>query len=176
MTAIAADLNDSYDVQTVRPQRRSASALLAAFLPIAAVLLMVGEVLTPSGLDKPTTTPPAAMKALTIAAAHPSRVYASNLLVIFGLGALGVSFAAIATLTYERNPPLAMTAAVIGGFAGFCGAVANMLVGFNVAAAATAHTTTAAASQVLVSADTSAVSTLLLVGYLGGGLIAILLL
>jgi hypothetical protein len=155
---------------------RSAAAKLAVFPLAAAGLLMLGEMLTPTGLDKPTTTAPAALRALSIAAAHSSRLYASNLLVIFGLAALGVSFAAIATLTRNREATLGSAAAVIGGFAAFCGALANLLVGFNVAAAATAHTTATAAAQVLVSADTSAVSTMLLIGYLGGGLVAILLL
>jgi hypothetical protein len=64
-------------------------------------------------------------------------------------------------------------AAVVGGFAAFCGALANMLVGFNLAAAATAHTSPPAAAQVLLSADTSTACALLLVCYLGGGLVAI---
>jgi hypothetical protein len=136
---------------------------------------MVGETLTPKGLDKPTTTLAPALKALTVATSHSSQVYVSNLLVIFGLGTLGVSFAAIATLARKRDAALATAAATIGGAAALCGAMANMLVGFNVAAAATAHTAPTAAAQVLLSADTSTVATILLVSYLAGGLVAITL-
>jgi hypothetical protein len=136
---------------------------------------MLGEVLTPKGLDKPTTTLSAVLKALPIGAAHSTQLYASNLLVIFGLGALGVSFAAISTLADRRNASIATAAAMIGGVAAFCGALANMLVGFNLAAAATAHTTEAAAAQVLLSGDTSSVAKGLLTVYLGGGLLAIIL-
>jgi hypothetical protein len=64
---------------------------------------------------------------------------------------------------------------VIGGLAAYCGAVANMLVGFNLAAAATAHTEPTAAAQVLVSADNSAVAAILLLAYLVGGAAAIVL-
>jgi hypothetical protein len=147
----------------------------AVFLPISAALLMVGEALTPRGLDKPTTTVADALKAVPIGAAHPSQVYVSNLLVIFGLGALGVSFVAIATLARRRDAAIAAAAAVIGGVAGFCGALANMLVGFNLASAATAHTTPLAAARVLASGDSSAAAAALLATYLGGGLVAIVL-
>lgn len=155
---------------------RPSVPMLAGSLPAAAVLLMLGEVLTPAGLDKPTTTIPAALKAVSIGAAHSTQLYTSNLLVIFGLAALAVSFVGVASLVRSRDATLGAVAAGVGGLAAFCGALANMLVGFNVAAAATAHTSPTAAAQVLVSADTSAVSTVLLVAYLGGGLVAVVLL
>ena len=72
--------------------------LLSLSLPAAAILLVIGQALTPAGLDHPITTLSTAIRELPIAAAHGERLYVANLLVIFGLGALGVSFAAIATL------------------------------------------------------------------------------
>ena len=71
--------------------------VLALLLPLAAVLLVVGEALTPKGLDHPITKLSAAAKEIPIAHAHSGQLYLSNMLVIFGLGALGVSFAALAT-------------------------------------------------------------------------------
>lgn len=149
--------------------------VLAYFLPLAAALLMVGEALTPKGLDKPSTTLAGALKAVTIGAAHPGQAYVSNLLVIFGLGALGVSFAAIASLTRGRGATIGVVAAVIGGIAAFCGAVSNLLVGFNVAAAATADVPSNAAARVLASADSSTAAVALVATYLIGGLLAVIL-
>jgi hypothetical protein len=174
MSATAANVEDQR-ARNVPHNNPAPARVLAVFLPISAGLLMLGEVLTPKGLDKPTTTLGAVLKTLPIAAAHSSQLYFSNLLVIFGLGTLAVSFAGIATLARERDVALSIAAALIGGTAAFCGALANTLVGFNTAAGATAHTTPAAAAQVLLSANTSAVSKTLLVVYLGGGLLAILL-
>ncbi len=54
--------------------------------------------------------------------------------------ALGVAFAAIAMLVREPGSTIATVAAVVGGLAGFCGGLANVLVGYDLAAAATAHT------------------------------------
>src|SRR5206468_5004204 len=85
-------------VVTLTPRR-----ILALFPPIAAALLVTGEALTPKGLDKPLTSMAAAAKALPIATAHSGQLYFSNLLVIFGLAALGVTFAAIGTLASARD-------------------------------------------------------------------------
>ena len=54
----------------------------------------------------------------------------------------------VASLVRSRDETLGGVAAAIGVLAAFCGALANMLVGFNVAAAATAHTSPTAAPQV----------------------------
>ena len=94
--------------------RTTRTRILALFPPLAAVLLLVGEALTPKGLDHPISMSRAA-KELPIAEAHLNRLYLSNLLVIFGLGALGVSFAAIAVLVRERGSTIATVAAVVGG-------------------------------------------------------------
>lgn len=149
--------------------------VLALALPLSAGLLMFGAALTPKGLDKPISSLSTALKELPIAAAQPNRLYASNLLVLLGLGALCVAFSSIATLVRHRGSVFATTAAVIGGFAGFCGLIVNVLIGYNLAAAATSHTTQYAAAQVLVSANTSPLSGVLFVGYIGGLLAATVL-
>ena len=148
------------------------TAVLALFPVAAAALLIVGGALTPHGLDKPITTLTTALHELPIAHAHADRLYVSNMLVMFGLGALGVSFAAIATLVRDRAALLATLAALLGGLGAFCGALVNVLVGYNLAAAATAHTTPIAAAKILVSANTSAAAVVLFAGYLGSLLIA----
>jgi hypothetical protein len=135
----------------VRTRRR----ILALALPVTAVLLLFGGALTPKGLDRPVTSLAGALRALHIAAAHPGQVYFSNMLVIFGLGTLGISFFAIAVLASDRDRVLVTTAGVIGWFGAFCGAVANVLIGFDLAAAVAAHVPSAAA-QILVSANTAA--------------------
>lgn len=145
--------------------------ILAVFPPTAVALLVTGEALTPTGLDKPITSMTTALKELPIATAHSGRLYFSNLLVIFGLAALAVTFSAIATLARDHDAPLASAGAVIGGIAAFCGAIVNVLIGFNLAAAATAHAPSAA--TVLVTANRSTAATVLFAGYLAGGVLAI---
>lgn len=148
--------------------------LLALTLPLAAGLLLVGQALMPKGLDHLISASRAA-KELPIATAHSGRLYAANLLVVFGLGVLGVSFAAIATLVQRRGAVVAAVAGLIGGFAGFCGAIVNILIGYDLAAAAVAHTSRPAATQVLISANRGAAFDVLLVGYLGGVVVATVL-
>jgi len=114
------------------------------------------------------------LRELQTAAAHPGQVYFSNMLVIFGLGTLGVSFFAIAVLASDRDRVLATTAAVIGWFGAFCGAVANVLIGFDLAAAATVHVSSAAA-QILVSANTAAAAWVFFIGYFAGLPVAVIL-
>ena len=60
-----------------------------------------------------------------------------------------------------------MTAAVTGWFGAFCGAVVNVLIGFNLAAAAAARSPSAAA-QILVSGNTAAVARVFFTGYFAG--------
>jgi hypothetical protein len=155
---------------TVRTRRR----ILALALPVTAVLLLVGGALTPTGLDRPVTSLSGALRELQIAAAHPGQVYFSNMLVIFGLGTLGVSFFAIAVLASDRDRVLATAAGVIGWFGAFCGAVANVLIGFDLAAAAAVHVSSAAA-QILVSANTAAAAWVFFTGYFAGIPVAVIL-
>jgi hypothetical protein len=158
----------------VTSARMTRTRILALFPPLAAVLLLIGEALTPKGLDHPVSMSRAA-KELPIAEAHLDRLYLSNLLVIFGVGALGVSFAAIAVLIRERGSTIATLAAVVGGLAGFCGGLANVLIGYDLAAAATAHTTAAAAERILAAANRGWAFDVVFVGYLGGLVVATVL-
>jgi len=142
--------------------------VLAAFLPVSAALLLIGEWLTPKGLDNQITTTKTALTMLAIAARHRDQVYISNALVIVGLGALAVSFAAIATLVRSRGATVATVAAVIGGLGYFAGAVANVWVGFNLAAATAAHLPDADAARFLVTTFNTRVGNVFLDGYILG--------
>ncbi len=84
---------------------------------------------------------------LAIAAKHPTQLYIAGTCAVLGLGALAVSNAAIATLTRDRGAAVATIAALIGSIGAFCGAIINVMVFPNLAAAATAHTTPDAAAQ-----------------------------
>jgi len=116
---------------------RTRQRVLAPFLLIAAVLYISAEALSPKGTDQVITTTATALKVLPIAAKHPTQLYIAGSLAILGLGALAVSYAAIAAL--------------IGGIGAFCGAIVNVLVYPNLAAAATAHLSPAAAARFLVT-------------------------
>jgi hypothetical protein len=130
---------------------RARRRVLAAFLPIAAVLYISAEALSPKGTDQVATDTATALKLLAIAAKHPTQLYIAGTCAVLGLGALAVSYAAIATLSRDRGSAVATVAALIGGIGAFCGAIVNVLVFPNLAAAATAHTTPGVAAQFLVT-------------------------
>ena len=65
---------------------------------------------------------------------HTTQLYLSGSLTLLALGALAVSYAAIAALVRDRGSALATVAALIGGVGAFCGAIVNVLVGYNLAA------------------------------------------
>jgi len=130
---------------------RMRQRVLALFLPLTAVLYLCAEGFNPKGTDKVIGTAADAFKVLPIAAMHPAQLYVSGSLSLLALGALAVSYAAIATLVRGRGSALATVAALIGGIGAFCGALVNVLVGVNVAAAATAHMTREAAASFLVT-------------------------
>ena len=125
--------------------------MLALFLPVAAALYISAEALNPHGTDQPVTSRATALKELPIAAHHPAQLYVSGSLTLLALGALAVSYAAIATLVRDRGSAIATVAALTGGIGAFCGALVNGLVGYNLAAAATAHMSPDAAAQFLVT-------------------------
>lgn len=93
---------------------RARQRVLALFLPIAAVLYISAEALSPKGTDQVITTTATALKVLSIAAKHPAQLYAAGSLAILALGALAVSYAAIATLARNRGSAVATVAALIG--------------------------------------------------------------
>ena len=130
---------------------RTRQRVLALFLPVAAVLYIGGEALSPRGTDQVITTTATALRLLNIAGRHPAQLYLAGSLAVLGLGAVAVSYAAIAALVRGRGSALATVAALVGGIGAFCGALVNVLVFPNLAAAATAHLSRAAAAQFLVT-------------------------
>jgi DNA-binding CsgD family transcriptional regulator len=103
--------------------------VLALFLPIAALLYISTEVFNPKGTDQVITSTATALKVLPIAASHPAQLYFSGSLSLLALGALAVSYAAIAMLVRDRGWVVATVAALLGGIGAFCGAIVNVLVG-----------------------------------------------
>jgi hypothetical protein len=130
---------------------RTRQRVLALFLPIAAVLYISAEALSPKGTDQVVTTTATAFKVLPIAAQHSTQLYLASWLALLGLGALAVSYAAIATLVRDRGSALAAIAALLGGLGAFCGAIVNVINYPGLAAAATAHVSRGAAAQVLMA-------------------------
>ena len=93
---------------------RTRQRVLALFLPIAAVLYISAEALSPKGTDQVITTTATALNVLSIAARHPAQLYVAGSFALLGLGALAVSYAAIAALVRGRGSALATVAALIG--------------------------------------------------------------
>ncbi len=100
----------------------TATFLLALFLPLAAVFYISAEAVNPEGTDKLILTMGDALKVLPIAAQHPGQLYVSGSLTLLALGALAVSYAAIATMVRGRSAAVATVAALLGGIGAFCGA------------------------------------------------------
>ena len=121
--AVAENSTDNHN--SVRARLR----ILAIFLPITAVLYVSCEALDPRGTDKVITTTSTGVRLLAIAAQHPTQLYVAGALSVLALGALAVSYAAIATLVTARGWVLATVAALVGGIGAFCGAIVNVLVG-----------------------------------------------
>jgi hypothetical protein len=130
---------------------RTRQRMLALSLPLTAGLYVGAEGVNPKGTDQLITTAAIAFKVLPIAADHSSELYASGSLTELALGAVAISYAAVAMLVRERGSMAATIAAVLGGIGAFCGAVVNVFVGINLAAAATAHVTRDAAARLLVA-------------------------
>ena len=140
---------------TVNNAVRIRHRILALFLPLAAVLYVSAEAVNPKGTDILILTMADALKVLPIAARHSGQLNVSGSLTLLALGAVAVAYAAIATLVRGRGAALATVAALLGGIGAFCGACVNVLVGVNVAAAATAPITRQAAGHFLVASFNS---------------------
>jgi hypothetical protein len=134
---------------------RTRQRVLAIFLPVAAVLYISCEALDPKGTDQVITDTAIGLKLLSIAARHPTQLQVAGTLSLLALGAVAVSYAAIALLVTGRGWVIATVAALLGGIGAFCGAIVNVLVGINLAAAATARTSPDAAARLLVTAFNS---------------------
>lgn len=139
----------------MRKAARTRQRILAIFLPLAAVLYISCEALDPKGTDQLITDMATGLKLLSIAARHPTQLYVAGTLSLLALGAVAVSYAAIALLVTARGWVIATVAALLGGIGAFCGAIVNVLVGVGLAAAATAHTSPDAAARFLVTAFNS---------------------
>ena len=90
---------------------RARQRMLALFLPIAAVLYIGAEAVSPKGTDQVLSTTATALKVLPIASQHSAQLYRASFLALLGLGALAVWYAAIAMLVRERGATLATVAA-----------------------------------------------------------------
>jgi hypothetical protein len=155
-----------------RKSARARQRILAIFLPVTAVLYISAEALSPKGTDQVISTTATALKVLPTAARHPAQLYVAGSLALLGLGCLAVSYAAIAALARNRGSAAATVAALIGGLGAFCGAIVNVLVYPNLAAAATAHLTPAAAARFLVTTFNSGFGHVFLYAYLVGEFVA----
>jgi hypothetical protein len=93
---------------------RARQRVPAFFLPVTAVLYVSTEALNPKGTDRVITSMATAFKVLPIAARHPAQLYVSGSLSILALGALAVSYAAIAALVRARGSVVATAAALCG--------------------------------------------------------------
>jgi hypothetical protein len=149
--------------------------VLAIFLPVAATLYIGGEALSPKGTDQVATTTATAFKMLPIAAQHPAQLYLASYLVLLGLGALAVSYGAIATLVRGRGYVLATVAALLGGLGAFCGAIINVVAYPSLAFAATAHVSRGAAGKLLTTAFNSGFGHVFLYVYFASEYLALLL-
>jgi hypothetical protein len=130
---------------------KTRSRVLAISLPTAAGLYFAAVALNPKGTDQIITTMATAASVLSIAAKHTTQLYISGSLTVLALGVLAIAYAAIATLASRRGAGLATVAAVLGIFANFSGAIYNVLVGFNLAAAASSPISREAAARFLVT-------------------------
>ena len=129
--------------------------LLAIWLPITALLYMGTELLNPKGTDQLITTTATALKVLPIAAKHSSQLYLSGSVTEIALAALAASYFAIATLVRRRGSTLATIAAIVGAVGAFCGVVANMFGGINLAVVSTARLTNLQAARFLTTSFNS---------------------
>ena len=130
---------------------RTRQRMLALALPLTAALYVGAEGLDPKGTDQIVTTTAIALKVLPIAAKHSSQLYASGSLSELALGAVAISYGAIAMLIRKRGSTAATMAVLIGGIGALCGVIVNVFVGINLAAAASAHVTHDAAARFLIA-------------------------
>ena len=65
---------------------RTRQRVLGLFLPIAAVLYISAEALSPKGTDQVITTTATALNVLSIAARHPAQLYVAGSFALFGSG------------------------------------------------------------------------------------------
>jgi hypothetical protein len=130
---------------------RTRQRMFALALPLTAALYVGAEGINPRGTDQIVTTTAIALKVLPIAAKYSNRLYVSGSLSELALGAVAISYGAIAMLIRKRGSTAATIAVLLGGIGAFCGVVVNVLVGINLATAASAHVTRDAAARFLIT-------------------------
>jgi hypothetical protein len=160
---------------SVTPADTTRRQLLALALPVTAVLLLIGEALTPAGLDQTPMSAAAALPLLPKAAAHVNQLYLSNALVLLGLGTLLISYLALTQLARLRGATLATTAAAIGCLAAFAGIVANVLAGFNLATAVSAGLPATQAADFVARSFSAKAGEAFLNTYFLGNIVALVL-
>jgi hypothetical protein len=129
---------------------RTRQRTFALALPLTAVLYLGAEGLDPKGTDQIVTTTAVALRLLPIAGKHPTQLHISGSLPEVALGAVAVSYPAIA-LVRRNGSKAAIIAVLLGGIGAFCGAVVNAFGGIDLAAAAAAHVSSDAAARLLVT-------------------------
>jgi hypothetical protein len=130
---------------------RTRQRMFALALPLTAALYVGAEGLDPKGTDQIVTTMAVALKVLPIAAEHHTQLYISGSLSELALGAVAVSYGAIAMLVRRHGSTVATVAVLLGGVGAFCGAIVNVFGGLNLAGAANAHVSRDAAARFLVT-------------------------
>jgi hypothetical protein len=129
--------------------------MFALALPLTAALYISAEGLNPKGTDQLVTTAAIALKVLPIAAKHSRQLYASASLSELALAGVAMSYGAIAMMVRKRGSPAATAAVLVGGIGAFCGAIVNVFVGLNLAAAATIRVPRQAAAHLLIANSNS---------------------
>ena len=130
---------------------RTRQRMFALALPLTAALYIGAEGLDPKGTDQIVTTTAVALKVLPIAAEHHTQLYISGSISELALGAVAVSYGAIAMLVRRSGSTAATIAVLLGAIGAFCGAIVNVFGGLNLADAATSHVSRDAAAQFLVT-------------------------
>ena len=149
--------------------------LFAFSLPVAAILLVVGEAVMPKGLDTQSSSLASTTRQVLIAGRHVDRFDVASLLIIFGLAVAAVSFAAIAVLVRGRGARFATVAVVLAVVALTCGVIANATDNLALAEGAAVHPAASVAGRMWVHIDSSPLANTLGVLYFFGWIVAIVL-
>ena len=96
---------------------RTRQRMLALALPVTAALYLGAEGLDPKGTDRIVTSTAIALKVLPIAAKHSTQLYVSGSLSELALGAVAISYGAIAMLIRKRGSTLPLLLCCLGGSA-----------------------------------------------------------
>ncbi len=115
--------------------------MFALALPLTTALYIGAEGLDPKGTDRIVMTTAIAVRVPPIAANHSTQLYTSGSLSELALAGVAISYGAIAMMVRKLGSTAATIAVLMGGIGAFFGAIVNVFVGINLAAAATAAVT-----------------------------------